>query len=65
MTKAEKLNKVCGDFSSLSEEKQDYILGILQALVFANNAGESAAKNTPQAEKQQQPTDPPLFPHSS
>ena len=53
MTKAEKLNKVCGDFSSLSEEKQDYILGILQALVFANNADESAARDMPQAEKKQ------------
>jgi hypothetical protein len=33
----EKLDKVCKDFSSLSGEKQDYILGILQALVFANS----------------------------
>lgn len=33
----EKLKKVCGDFSLLSEEQQDYILGILQALVFAKN----------------------------
>jgi hypothetical protein len=42
MTKEEKLNKVCSDFTSLSDEKQDYILGILQALVFANAAGESS-----------------------
>jgi hypothetical protein len=35
----EKLKKVCNDFSLLSDEQQDYILGILQALVFANNTG--------------------------
>jgi hypothetical protein len=43
MTKEEKLDKVCKEFSSLSEDKQEYILGILQALVFArdeNNAVE-------------------------
>jgi hypothetical protein len=40
MTKEEKLDKICNDFSSLNEEKQDYILGILQALVFAKNEGE-------------------------
>ena len=33
----DKLKKVCNDFSSLSEEQQDYILGILQALVFAKS----------------------------
>ena len=33
----EKLQKVCNDFSLLNEEQQDYILGILQALVFAKN----------------------------
>lgn len=37
----EKLKKVCNDFSLLSEEKQDYILGILQALVFAKNNSEN------------------------
>lgn len=37
MTEKEKLDKVCKDFTSLSEGKQDYILGILQALVFAKN----------------------------
>ena len=36
MTKEEKLNKVVQNFSSLPEEKQNYVLGILQALVFAN-----------------------------
>ena len=37
MTKEEKLDKVTKDFSLLPEEKQDYILGVLQALVFAND----------------------------
>ena len=38
MSNDEKLNKVCKDFSKLSAEQQDYILGIVNALVFANNA---------------------------
>jgi hypothetical protein len=42
MTKKEKLNKVCKDFSSLTEEKQEYVLGILQALVFAKDEAKSA-----------------------
>jgi len=33
----ERLQKVCNDFTLLNEEQQDYILGILQALVFAKN----------------------------
>jgi hypothetical protein len=37
MTKEEKVGKACLDFSSLGEEQQEYILGILQALVFAKN----------------------------
>jgi len=37
MTKEEKLDKVTHDFSLLPEEKQDYILGVLQALVFAHD----------------------------
>jgi hypothetical protein len=37
MIQEEKLDKVCKDFTSLSEDKQDYILGILQALAFAND----------------------------
>jgi hypothetical protein len=37
MTQEEKLDKVSKDFSSLSEDKRDYILGVLQALVFAKN----------------------------
>jgi hypothetical protein len=35
VTKEEKLDKVTRDFSVLPEEKQDYILGVLQALTFA------------------------------
>jgi hypothetical protein len=37
VTKEEKLDKVIHDFSLLPEEKQDYILGVLQALVFAHD----------------------------
>jgi len=33
----EKLFKICRDFTLLNNEQQDYILGILQALVFAKN----------------------------
>jgi hypothetical protein len=41
MTKEEKLDKVCKDFLALSNDKQEYILGMLQALVFANTEDES------------------------
>jgi hypothetical protein len=37
----DKLKKVCNDFSQLNEEQQEYILGIMQALVFAKNSGQS------------------------
>jgi hypothetical protein len=37
MTNEEKVDKMIKDFSSLNEEKQDYILGILQALTFAKD----------------------------
>ena len=37
LTGTEKLEKMCKEFPLLTEEKQDYILGILQALVFASN----------------------------
>ena len=37
MTSKEKLDKLTKDFSLLPEEKQDYILGVLQALVFAHD----------------------------
>ena len=41
MDQNEKLEKVCRGFASLSEEQKDYILGILQALVFAKNTSEN------------------------
>ena len=37
MTKDEKLERVTKRFSQLPDDKQDYILGVLQALVFAHN----------------------------
>ncbi|MDR0487635.1 MAG: hypothetical protein LBG91_05250 [Treponema sp.] len=40
MTHEEKLKKVCSDFSLLNEEQQDYVFGILQALLFAKSASE-------------------------
>jgi len=43
MSEDEKLSKVARDFSMLPEEKQDYVLGILQALAFANEGREEAA----------------------
>ena len=50
MIQEEKLKKVCSDFSSLNGDQQDYILGILQALVFANTSHSinqtADAKNT-------------------
>lgn len=38
MGKNEKLDRACKDFSKLNEEQQDYILGIMQALVFAKTS---------------------------
>ena len=38
MVHDERLKKVCNDFLLLNDEQQDYILGILQALVYAKNA---------------------------
>jgi hypothetical protein len=37
MTKEEKLDKINKDFSLLPEDKQDYILGVMQALAFAHD----------------------------
>ena len=37
MTKKDKIDKVINDFSLLPDAKQDYILGVLQALAFAHN----------------------------
>ena len=42
MTQEEKLKKICDDFSLLGEEHQDYVIGILQALVFANTTSENS-----------------------
>jgi hypothetical protein len=42
MVQEEKLEKVCKNFSLLNEEQQDYILGILHALVFAKSACNSS-----------------------
>jgi len=47
MNKDEKLEKVCKDFSMLSGEQQDYVLGILQALVFAKSASSQNDENQP------------------
>ena len=33
----EKFKKLCQDFSLLSDEKQDYVLGMVRALAFAAN----------------------------
>ena len=38
MIQEEKLKKMCDDFSLLNKDQQDYVLGILQALVFARSA---------------------------
>ena len=54
MIQEEKLRKVCDDFSLLSDEQQDYILGILQALVFAkteNSHPESGSSETAPPDK--------------
>jgi len=37
MIQEEKLKKICNDFSLLNEDQQNYVIGILQALVFAKN----------------------------
>ena len=43
MTREEKLLKVTHDFSLLPEDKQDYVLGILHALVFARDTADVQA----------------------
>ncbi|MCL2229675.1 MAG: hypothetical protein FWC01_01120 [Treponema sp.] len=40
MNQDEKLEKVCKDFSMLNDDQQDYILGIMNALVFAKSMAE-------------------------
>jgi hypothetical protein len=46
MIQEEKLKKICNDFSLLSDEQQDYILGILQALVFAKAAYQTESQDS-------------------
>jgi len=61
MIQDDKLEKVCNDFSKLNEEQKDYILGILQALVFAKSSYNNeqqidsvhASSAAPQANKKQ------------
>ena len=50
MEDEEKIKKICSDFSLLSAEQQDYILGILQALVFAQtSSGQVGSSQTGEA----------------
>jgi len=44
MTKEDKLDKVIERFSLLPEEKQDHILGVLQALTFAHEMANEQAE---------------------
>ena len=46
MIQDEKLKKVCNDFSLLTEDQQDYIIGILQALVFAKSSNEQSGSDS-------------------
>jgi len=47
MIQEEKLKKVCNDFSLLNEDQQNYVIGILQALVFAKNSNnQQESENT-------------------
>jgi hypothetical protein len=48
MTQEERLKKVCNDFSLLSEEKQDYILGIIQALTFVDTLNRQDKSENPE-----------------
>ena len=47
MTKEEKLDKVTKDFSLLPMEKQDHILGVLQALAFAHLEANEQVESVP------------------
>jgi len=47
MIQEEKFEKVCKNFSLLNEEQQDYILGILQALVFAKSTMKVSNQENP------------------
>ena len=37
LTEKEKLRRICEAFPLLSEDKQDYVLGVMQALAFAHS----------------------------
>ncbi|MCL2440272.1 MAG: hypothetical protein FWD14_00885 [Treponema sp.] len=52
MNKEEKFEKMCKDFSSLNNEQQDYILGIMQALIFAKTTGNQANPDKPEKNTQ-------------
>ena len=53
MIQEEKFEKVCKNFSLLNEEQQDYIIGILQALVFAKSSyNMSNQENQPKSDGQ-------------
>jgi len=47
MTQEEKLDKVCKDFCLLGEDKKDYILGILQVLIFAHESKATEQRKKP------------------
>jgi len=51
MNQDEKLEKVCKDFSKLNEKQQDYILGIMQALVFAKSTCGQPEAESPESNK--------------
>ncbi|MCL1818523.1 MAG: hypothetical protein FWG35_06295 [Spirochaetaceae bacterium] len=44
LTEKERLQRICKAFPLLSENHQDYILGIMQALVFAHSAEQKGKK---------------------
>ena len=47
MIQEDKLKKICNDFSLLNEQQQDYILGIIQALIFAKSVnGHTASEKS-------------------
>lgn len=48
MTQEEKLEKICGLFSLLNDEKQEYILGIMQALTFADSVSKQQNSENPE-----------------
>ena len=52
MVQEEKLEKIRTDFSKLSGEQQDYIIGIMQALVFANSTQDAKTETWDDSENQ-------------